>query len=204
VGLAFLITSENLQLLSERKVLKESEYAALLDASAVLDTARKEARRLVQQAEHDAHEARRQGFEAGVEEARAEYAERLIAVAADSEAHLHGMREAMARLVAKAVTQFIADADPALLFEAALTRVDALIRTEPYVSVRVAPEQEATLRLVLAKLRGEAQWTMNVNVQADPTLPEGGCVLQTPSGTMEIGVEAQIEAFRRAIERGGG
>ena len=33
MGLAFLITTENLQLLSERKVLKENEYAALLDAS---------------------------------------------------------------------------------------------------------------------------------------------------------------------------
>ncbi|MEK7890358.1 HrpE/YscL family type III secretion apparatus protein, partial [Burkholderia contaminans] len=32
MGLAFLITSDNLQLLSERKVLKEREYAALLDA----------------------------------------------------------------------------------------------------------------------------------------------------------------------------
>ncbi len=30
MGLAFLITTENLQLLSERKVLKEAEYAALL------------------------------------------------------------------------------------------------------------------------------------------------------------------------------
>ncbi|MDI9654582.1 HrpE/YscL family type III secretion apparatus protein, partial [Burkholderia cenocepacia] len=28
MGLAFLITSDNLQLLSERKVLKEREYAA--------------------------------------------------------------------------------------------------------------------------------------------------------------------------------
>ena len=42
MGLAFLISTDHLQLLSERKVFKEAEYAALLDAAAVLDAARAE------------------------------------------------------------------------------------------------------------------------------------------------------------------
>ncbi|MED5622307.1 type III secretion system stator protein SctL [Ideonella sp. BN130291] len=203
MGLAFLITTERLQLLSERKVLKESEYAALLDAAGVLDTARQEARRIVQQATHQAQESRRQGYEAGVAQARTEYAQRLLAVAAQSHAELQGLREVMARLVVKAVSQLVAEADPAQLFEAALLRVDNLIRHEPHVTVRVSPNQEAALRSVLQRMRDAAQWTMTVAVQADPALPDGACVMQTPSGTLEIGVDAQIEAFRRAVARGG-
>ena len=38
-------------------------------------------------------------------------------------------------------------------------------------------------------------------VTIDPHLPPGGCVLITDSGTLEIGADAQLEAFRRAIER---
>lgn len=203
MGLAFLITTENLQLLSERKVLKEAEYAALLSASDVVQAARKEARRIVQQAAQEAEERRRTGYEQGLQAAKAEYAQRLIAQAAASEGQLRQLRSAMAGIVVKAVGQFIAEVEPALLFEAALQRVDSLIRAEPFISIRVEPRSEAALRDVLHRLAAESEWAMNVSVQADSTLPAGGCVVQTPSGTLEIGIDAQLEAFRRSIERGG-
>jgi type III secretion protein L len=203
MGLAFLITSENLQLLSERKVLKEAEYAALLDASALVETARQEARRIVQQAVQQAEESRRQGYEEGQRHAKAEYAQRLVADTLASQRQLHGLRTAMAQIVVKAVGQFIGDADPAELFEAALLRVDTLVRHEPFITMRVAPAQEAALRQALGRLISEAHWSMAVTVMPDPSLPEDACVVQTASGSLEIGVGAQLEAFRRALERNG-
>ena len=203
MGLAFLITTENLQLLSERKVLKEHEYAALLDASAVVETARREARRIARQAQEEAEASRRQGYEEGLQRAQAEYATQLVSEAMAAERQMQGLRSAMARIVVKAVGQFMADADPAALFEAALLRVDQLIRGEPFVTVRVAPPQEAVMREVLARLRQDAQWSMSVSLVPDPALPAGACVVQTASGVLEIGAEAQLEAFRRAVERGG-
>ena len=203
MGLAFLITTENLQLLSERKVLKQAEYAALLDASRVIEAARSEAQRILAEATQQAEEQRRRGHEEGVKRAKAEYAQRLVSEAMASERQLRSLRSSMAGIVVKALGQFIADADPAELFEAALLRVDTLIRAEPFISIRVSPAQEATLRLVLAKLSGEAQWTMNIAVQADAALREGECVVQTGSGTLAIGVQAQLDAFRRAVDLGG-
>jgi type III secretion protein L len=203
MGLAFLITTENLQLLSERKVLKEAEYAALLDASALVEAARHEAQRIVRQAVQQAEESRRQGYEEGLGAARAEYAQRLVADTMAAQRQLHALRTSMAQIVVKAVGQFIGDAEPAALFEAALLRVDTLVRNEPFITMRVMPSQEAALRQVLARLRSEANWGMNVTVMPDASLPEGACVVQTASGTLEIGVGAQLEAFRRALERGG-
>jgi type III secretion protein L len=202
MGLAFLITSENLQLLSERKVLKEAEYAALLDASALVDTARQEARRIVQQATQQAEEARRQGYEEGQRSARAEYAQRLVEDTLASQRQLHGLRAAMAQIVVKAVGQFVGEVDADVLFEAALMRVDTLVRHEPFVTMRVSPGQEAALRQALARLRHDGQGSLNVTVLPDPSLPEGECVVQTASGSLEIGIGAQLEAFRRALERG--
>jgi type III secretion protein L len=203
MGLAFLITTENLQLLSERKVLKENEYAALLDASAVVETARREARRIVQQAAQEAEASRKQGYEEGLQRARAEYATQLVTDTMAAERQLHALRGSMAQIVVKAVGQFIADAEPAALFEAALLRVDTLIRNEPFITVRVAPAQEPTVREVLTRLHAQANWTMTVNLAVDPALPAGACVVQTASGVLEIGVDAQLEAFRRAVERSG-
>ena len=203
MGLAFLITTENLQLLSERKVLKEAEYAALLDAGAVVEAARGEAARIVAQAELDARRARDAGHAEGLQRAQAEYAQRLASDALATQAQLHGLRSAMAAIVVKAVGQFMAEADPAALLAAALARVEALIRSEPFITMRVAPAQEAALRAVLARLGAGADWPLNVAVTTDPALPDGGCVVSTASGTLEIGLDAQLAAFRNAVERGG-
>lgn len=204
MGLAFLITAENLQLLSERKVLKEAEYAALLDAAQLLEAARREAERIVAQAARQAEERQRRGYEDGVQAGRAEVAQRMASDALASERQLHQLRSAMAGIVVKAVGQFMADADPALLYQAALLRVETLIRSESFVSVRVAPAQESALRRALTRLRSEAEWVPSVAVQPDPTLPDGACVVQTGSGTIEIGLQAQLDAFRKAVKRSGG
>jgi type III secretion protein L len=203
MGLAFLITTDNLQLLSERKVLKENEYAALLDASAVVDTARREAVRITQQAEDGAEASRRKGYEEGLARARAEYATQLVSESIALERQLHALRTSMAQIVVKAVGQFMADADPAVLFRSALVRVEALLRAESFITVRVAPAQEAHMRETLHRLRSDANWNMAMTITPDPDLPAGACMVQTSTGVLEIGVDAQLEAFRRAVEQGG-
>ena len=203
MGLAFLITTENLQLLSERKVLKESEYAALLDAAALVDAARKEGERIVRQSTRQAEDSRQRGYREGFEAARVEHAQRVVSDAVATERQLRALRAAMAQIVVKGVGQFVAELDPGALIERALVRVDNLIRNEPFLSIRVAPAQEPILRGVIARMQGEGALPASVTVQADATLPSGACVVQSASGTLEIGVDAQLEAFRKVIERQG-
>jgi type III secretion system HrpE/YscL family protein len=152
MGLAFLITTEHLQLLGERKVLKEAEYATLLDAAQVIESARGEARRIVELAAAQAEARRREGYEEGLRQARAEQADSLLASALGTAGQMRALRQSMAQIVAKAVQQFLGDAEPAQLMAAAMQRVDALIRHEPFVVARVAPAQEAALRDALARL----------------------------------------------------
>ena len=203
MGLGFLISTDNLQLLSERKVFKEHEYAALLDAAAVLEAAHAQARRVVDEAVADAARARAEGRAEGLREAQAAYAQRLSADALATQRQLHALRGSMARIVVKAVGQFMAEVDPARLLEGALRRVEALVRAEPFVGVRVAPAQEGAVRRALAALGAESGWALEAAVSADPALADGACIVSTASGTLEIGLDAQLDAFRKAVEQGG-
>ena len=203
MGLAFLITAEKLQLLGERKVLKEAEYAAVLDATAVVEVARAEASRITEQAAVDAAARCEDGYLEGLRQGRQEFARRLLEDGVAMQRQLQQLRREMAQIVVKAVAQFIADAEPQELFEAALLRVDSLLRHEPVVTVRVAPAHEAAMRRALDALATRAAWAERVAVSPDPALGDDACVVQTASGTLEIGVDAQIEAFRSAAERAG-
>lgn len=204
MGLAFLITSDGLSILGERKVLKEAEYSALLDASSLVKVAREEANRIVTRAVQQAEAARAKGYQDGVAQARAEQAAAMLSDAVRTERQLQGLREAMARLVARAVEQFVGEADRTALLAAALQKVDLLVREEPFITVLVSPQQEPTLRAALAQLSSQAQpWLATLRIVVDASLAEDACVLQTPSGTLSIGVGAQIEAFRAALARNG-
>lgn len=201
MGLAFLITNENLQLMSGRKVLKSAEYKSLVDAAAVIEASRQEARRIVRTTTQRVEEARAKGYEEGVARARAEYAQRLMTDAMETERQLLTVRTSMASIVVKAITQFLSSADPQALLEAALLKVEALIRAEPFVTISVAPQSEAVLRAALEHLRAQANWNLSVAVQTDEDMSPGACLVQTASGTVEIGLDAQIEAVRKAIEQ---
>jgi type III secretion protein L len=201
MGLAYLITSDRLQLLCERKVLKEAEYSALLDSASLVETARAEAARITAAASQQAAKARREAYAAGLREAKAAQADRLLTVAADDQARLGRMRESMARLVVKAVAQILADVDPVRLYEAALQRVQDLLRTETLAVVRVAPADEAALRAALTRLRESTDWGLALAVQADASLPAGGCVLATAAGTLDIGIESQLDVLARSMRR---
>jgi hypothetical protein len=84
-----------------------------------------------------------------------------------------------------------------------MQKVDALIRHEPFLSMRVAPAQEPLVRSVVERLQADNRLPGNVTLQADPLLLPGACVVQSASGTLEIGVDAQLDALRKAVERQG-
>jgi type III secretion protein L len=199
MGLAYLITSDRLQLLCERKVLKEAEYSALLDAASLIDTAKAEAARLTAAAGQQALQARRDGHAAGMQEAKAAHAERLLSVAADEHARLARLRDAMVRLVVKAVGRILADVDPVDLHQAALRRVDELLTADVHAVVRVAPGSEAALRAAVARLHERGRSELRLSVQADASLPEGGCVLVTSAGTLDLGIASQLDVLARAM-----
>lgn len=204
MGLAFLITSDHLQLLSQRKVLKQAEYAAMLEAADLVETARREARRIETQAKARARQEREQARAQGLEEARIEQAAQCIDGATRHRRQLEAMRESIARLVVKGVAQFVARLDPAQLYAGALAGVDALVRDEPFIDLRVAPDAEAPLRRALEALRRTHEPLARATVRVDAALPAGTCSLHTPSGSVELGVAAQLEAFERALRRSGG
>lgn len=201
MGLAFLITGRDLQVLSERKVLKRDEYAALLDGEGVLRAAQAEAQRIVRDAVVQAEDACRQGYQKGLSLARAEYAQRVLEGAADAQRQLRALRATMANIVVKAVRQIVATVEPRDFMESALRRVDELTAAEQLGTVRVHPSQAAPMREALMRLRGDPRWKINLSLVADESAQPGSCTVQTASGTLELGLEEQLLAVRMLIER---
>jgi type III secretion protein L len=203
MGLAFLITTGSLQLLSERKVLKAEEYSTLLDAEKLIETAQEEAERLRQQA-HDAFEKNnRAGYVQGLARAQEDYAAKLCSTAAESAAALQAMRTTMADIVVRAVREMVASTDPAQLYEAALKKVSLMADDAAFMTVRAHPSEEPTLWQVAGAMSASHSGIPTIRIVADDGLEEGRLVIETAGGTVEAGIDAQIAALCKALGHGG-
>jgi type III secretion protein L len=204
MGLAFLITTGNLQLLSERKVLKAVEYSALLNAEGVIAAAREEADSLLQQSRETFEKNNRDGYEQGVARAQAEYGARLCRSALESAAALQAMRFTMADIVVRAVREMVAAIDPAQLYDTALRKVCAMVDDKAFITVRVSPAQEAVLWQVVGAMSAAQEDMPTIRIVADPGLDDERLVIETPAGTVEAGMDVQLEALGKALGHGGG
>ncbi|WP_133645577.1 type III secretion system stator protein SctL [Paraburkholderia flava] len=201
MGLAFLITSDNLQLLSERKVLKEREYAALLDASAVIATAREEAERIVAAAQREFDARQAAGYEEGLRRAQQEYAARTYSQALSSAKTMESMKDAMAEIVVKAVRTIVGEMGTQRLYEAALARIMPLVRDEPFLIVHVAPGHREEMDDALAGAFAGQVRSQKIRVVEDAQLAARACMVETPSGRIDASLDLQIDALRQAIRR---
>jgi type III secretion protein L len=201
MGLAFLITSENLQLLSERKVLKEREYAALVDASTVIATAREEAARIVADAQQEFNKRKAAGYDDGMRRAQREHAMLVYTQALAAARTVQSMKDAMAEIVVKAVRAIVGEVSTQKLYEAALARIAPLVRDEAFLIVRVAPGRHDEMRNAIDGVFAGEVSQQEIRVVEDAQLEHNACTVETPSGRIDASLDLQIEALRQAIRR---
>jgi type III secretion protein L len=210
MGLAFLITGENLQMLSERRVLKEHEYSALLDANSIVTTAKKEAERIVADAEARKEQMQRQGYDEGFARGQREGAERAYGATLDTAHALALSRRKMADMVVRGLRELVGEFERERIFELALKRIDAYVRDEAFLVVRVAPDSVDVMKQAVANRReaneSEAQdeaattRAQAIRVVSDASLGIDDCIVETPAGSIDARLSTQIDAIRSAIE----
>jgi type III secretion protein L len=196
MGLAFLITTDKLHILSERKVLKQHEYAALLDATSILGTAQEERARLLEDAQAQREQQLKAGYDAGYEKGQREAATRLYADALANARALAAMKQLMAELVTRTVRELAADLPRDAIYAKAFARIEALVEHEPVLTVRIAPQQVADLERVLDTM---TDGTRRVRVVPDANLSEDALVVETASGVVEAGIDTQLAALHAAL-----
>ena len=69
------------------------------------------------------------------------------------------------------------------------------------ITVRVPPRLLAFLRDALPELRASLDAVKELDLVEDPSLPAGGCIIESRFGEVNLGVEAQLEAVERALVR---
>jgi len=173
--------------------IEAATHEALLRALSRIETADLDARALLEKARAEAEEERERARLEGGARARGEAAGVLAAAAAERDRILAGAAAevvALALDVARKVLGRELGEPGASALPSLAGRALAAARERRAVRVRLAPADAAAAGGWLPP---------GVEVSADPALAPGDCVVETPGGRIEAGVDAQLGELARAL-----
>jgi type III secretion protein L len=182
------------EVLPQGPVLKAADYAALLDAQALLGLAREEA-----QAEYQQQKDR--GYREGLEQGKAEIAEQVVATAGQSALYFSKLEEALVDVVIKSTRRVIGEFDEHERVDRIVRQALDLLRQQSQVRIKVSPAQREWLQSRVQGLLAAFPNLSFLDVQTDARLPADGCILETELGVIDATVETQLRAIEKALIR---
>lgn len=183
-----------------RTVIKRPVVEARDEARRIVAEAEAAARELRESAAHAALELREAAYEEGREAALAEFTQLLLDARERRDTALAEVERDVLRLSVKLAEKIIGreiERDPATLADivsAALRHA----RQNEMLTVRVNPADLPAVEAHRARLdpAGRARF---LDLVADPRVRQGGCVIESESGTVDAQLDTQLRVLERAL-----
>jgi flagellar biosynthesis/type III secretory pathway protein FliH len=176
-------------------------YDARLEAAQILERARAEAAQLTAAAQASIERERARGYAQGVAEGHARAARELLDIATARDGMLRERERELGELTLLLAAKLAGptfERDPRAL-EALMTPLLERVRRARTVVLRVAPDAADYVRARIAALVESLELEAAIEVQADPAIAMGGCVVESDLGTLDARLETRVTELARAL-----
>ena len=106
--------------------------------------------------------------------------------------------------IAKKIIKKEVESDPQVLINTIVDVLKTVSKSEPKINIRVKPQAVQFIKDTLPNITYQYGIEANINIVADPSIEEGGCVLQTNNGIVDASIDTQLEIIKKALTGGGG
>ena len=197
-----LLNKKDFALATDRRLVKATDAGTVRTAAEIIAAAEADAARIREEAK-DAFEAeKRRGYEKGLADGKMEIAMLKLEQVDSSVAFMEGVEQKMADVVLKALRSFVVEiGDKELVVQIVRKTMNAVIRTQRQVVLKVAPEMVETVRAKVAELRLVYPTVETFDVVEDPRLKGPACILETEAGVADASVETQLAAIEKSLKK---
>jgi type III secretion protein L len=197
-----LINKENFKLQSDRRVVKAADAATVRSAAEIVAAAEAEAARIREEAKAAFEEERRRGYEKGLADGKLEISMQKLDLVDSSVAFMESVEGKMADVVMKALRTFVVEVgDEEMVMQIVRKTLNAVIRTQRQVTLKVAPEVVGVVRSRVAEFRASYPTVETLDVVEDPRLKGAACILETEAGVADASVETQLAAIEKSLKK---
>ena len=197
-----LLNKKDFVIASDRRLVKATEAASVRTAAEIVAAAEADAARIREEAKAAFEAEKKRGYEKGVAEGKMEIAMLKLEQVDSSVAFMESVEKKMADVVMKALKSFVVEVgDRELVVQIVRKTMNAVIRTQRQVVLKVAPEMVETVRAKVSELRLAYPTVESFDVVEDPRLKGAACILETEAGVADASVETQLAAIEKSLQK---
>lgn len=199
---AKIIKSKNQQNVSVVRgvLLKNQVLRAADEARRILRTARENADEMAAQARHEADQVRAEAYRAGRDAAESEIVENVLAIREQRAQSWQTIERDVLKLSCKIAAKIIGRElaqDETARAEIVLTALRQA-RQQDLLVVRVNAKDLPRLEQLREQVGGFNR-AQNVDFVADQAVAEGGCIIESTSGTIDARLETQLRIIENSL-----
>ena len=175
------------------RILRAEDAALWSDGFAFLQAAKHQAEQIKADSEQWLSSARAEGFESARQAGAEQVAQLLLHTQSQVQHYLSSLEASLADLALGIVREVLGELDNADRVVRSTRQALSAFRQDQALTLWVQPAEVDALRQRL-KLEGLA-----IAVDADEQLSAGQARLNSPAGSVELGLEAQLQNLRRSL-----
>ena len=184
-----------------KQILKQDEYGYLVEANKILEEAHTKASETIAKALEIYDAKKEQGYEDGLEEGRREHTEKIMDTALQTIDYFESMEKSIAGLVTQCLEKIIGELDDSELILKIVRSGLAVARNEKKVVVRVCTDEVKAVQKAVSTLLQAYPGINILDIVADERLAKGACLIESELGVVDAGLDTQLEAIKRAIDK---
>ena len=197
-----LVNKQNVQIVSDRRLVKAADVATVRTAEEIIAAAEEEAARIREEAKAAFEAEKKKGYDKGLADGKLEISMQKLDLVDSSVAFMESVEDKMADVVLKALRSCVVEiGDKEMVVQIVRKTMNAVIRTQRQVTLKVAPEMVEVVRARVAELKAAYTTIETLDVVEDPRLKGTACLLETEAGVAEASADTQIAAIEKSIQR---
>ena len=197
-----LVNKPGFSLATDRRLVKATDVATVRTAEEIIAAAEADAARIREEAKAAFAAEKQRGYEKGLADGKMEIAMLKLEQVDSSVAFMEGVERKMADIVMKALKSFVVEVgDKELVVQIVRKTMNAVIRTQRQVVLKVAPEMVESVRARIAELRLAYPTVESFDVVEDARLKGAACILETEAGVADASVETQLAAIEKSLKK---
>lgn len=102
--------------------------------------------------------------------------------------------------IAKKIIKKEVESDPQVLINTIIDVLKSVSKSEPKIVIRVRPQAVQFIKDTIPNITYQYGIDSKINIVADPSVEEGGCIFQTNNGIVDASIDTQVEIIKKALE----
>ena len=180
---------------------KAKDYVSYLDSQHLVEAAHSKAESIIAKADEAYELERQRGYQDGIDQAKIENAETMLATLARCNEYYLQVEQKMTGVVLDAVRKIINSFDDVDTTASVVREALQLVSNQKQVILHVHPEQVTEVREKVSSILSDFPEVGYVEVIADARLKNGGCILETEVGIIDASIDGQLQALKQAITK---